>query len=410
MKYRYQAFDRAGKPVSGVTEAAGAAEAGEALRRQGLFVQGIEPEGAPVAAGAGRSRRGRPGGNRLRLVAGFTRQMGVLVSTGTPVVEALGALERQTADAKFRSAIGQVRQMVEEGATLASAMETQTRYFDAVSRSLVAAGESSGKLDAMLSRLADLTRQQLRVRNALVGAMVYPCLLMVVAVSVLLTMLIFVLPRFAGLFKTLNAPLPPSTKVLMSISHALTHYWFFVAPALVLVVGGVIWWLGSPGGQRATDVFVIRAPKLGTLTRNFATARLARLVGVLLESKVQLLEALQLTREAFTNHLYVEMLRGAQESVTRGDPLSQSLVSSGLVAASVCEALRNGERTGQVGRVMLCMADYLDEENEVVVKSLTSILEPIILIILGTVVGLVATSMFMPLFDLTSMTGPGGGP
>lgn len=408
MKFTYHAFDRSGKAVTGQVDADDLAQATELLRRQNLFVSNIERGGDGTSALA--PRQTRSAGKHLRVVAGFTRQLGVLVSTGTPVVEALGALERQAMDAKFKAAVARLRAKVEEGSTLAAAMEEQPDFFNAVARSLVAAGESSGKLDAMLTRLAELTRQQLRIRTALVGAMVYPCLLMVVALGVLTTMLVFVLPRFTGLFKTLNAPLPPTTKALMAVSEALTGYWFICVPAIALAVGGLVFWLKSPGGRRATDTLSISAPKLSTMTRNFATARLARLIGVLLESKVALLESLELTRQAFSNHHYVEMLRKAQEGVTRGEPLSQSLTASGLVAPSVCEAVRNGERTGQVGRVLLSMADFLDEENEVVVKSLTSILEPIILIVLGAVVGLVATSMFMPLFDLTAMTGPGGGP
>ncbi|MFM9996496.1 MAG: type II secretion system F family protein [Phycisphaerales bacterium] len=408
MKFTYHAFDRSGKAVTGLVDADDLAQATELLRRQNLFVSKIERGGDGTSALA--PRQTRSAGKNLRVVAGFTRQLGVLVSTGTPVVEALGALERQAMDARFKAAVAQLRAKVEEGSSLAAAMEAQPHFFNAVARSLVAAGESSGKLDAMLTRLAELTRQQLRIRTALVGAMVYPCLLMVVALGVLTTMLVFVLPRFTGLFKTLNAPLPPTTKALMAVSEALTGYWFICVPAIVAAIGALVYWLKSPGGRRATDTFSISAPKLSTMTRNFATARLARLIGVLLESKVALLEALELTRQAFSNHHYIEMLRKAQEGVTRGEPLSQSLSASGLVAPSVCEAVRNGERTGQVGRVMLSMADFLDEENDVVVKSLTSILEPVILIVLGTVVGLVATSMFMPLFDLTSMTGPGGGP
>lgn len=408
MKFVYQAFDRAGKALTGVVDADDPAHAMELLRRQSLYVSTLERTDA--AGGDDPSKRQRAAGKHLRVVAGFTRQLGVLVSTGTPVVEALGALERQATNESFRGVINQLRLKVEEGSTLAAAMEGAPRYFNAVARSLVAAGESSGQLDAMLTRLAELTRQQLRTRTALVGAMVYPCLLMVVAVGVLVTMLVFVLPRFTGLFKTLNAPLPPTTRALMAISEALTGYWYICVPALAAAVAALAWWLRSPGGRRCVDTFVLAAPKIGALTRNFATARLSRLIGVLLESRVALLDALELTRQAFSNHHYAAMLARAREEVTRGQPLSLSLSESGLVVPAVCEAVRNGERTGQVGKVLVSMADYLDEENEVVVKSLTSILEPIILIALGSVVGLVATSMFMPLFDLTSMTGPGGGP
>jgi type II secretory pathway component PulF len=407
MKFAYEAFDRSGKAASGVIEASSEPDAGEMLRREGLFVSRISAAaGAPAARSTRRAR-----GGRLKNVATFTRQLAVLVSTGTPVVDALEALERQVRDPVFRGTIQDVRRRVEEGATLAQSMEAHPRYFDAVSRSLVSAGESSGRLDAMLNRLADLTRQQVRIRNTLVGAMVYPTLLLTVAAGVLILMMVFVLPRFTGLFKTLNVPLPPTTRALMAVSNAVTTYWYAALLAVAAVVGGAWWFLRTPSGVRAMHTFAVRAPQLGKLTRSFGTARIARLVGVLLESKVQLLEALQLTREACANVHYNELLARTQDQVTRGEPFSAALASGGdLIHPSVCEAVRNGERTGQIGRVLLSMADFLDEENEVVLKSVTSLIEPLILLALGCVVGLVATSMFMPLFDLTSMAGaPGGG-
>lgn len=409
MKFRYTAFDRAGKPASGVKEANSQAEATELLRREGLYVATITAD----RGGAGGASSGwRPGGRggRLKLVATFTRQLAVLVSTGTPVVDALEALERQIADGSFRAAISDLRRRVEEGSTFALAMESHPRYFDAVSRSLVAAGESSGRLDVMLNRLADLTRQQVRVRNTLIGAMVYPCLLMTVAVAVLCLMMLFVLPRFATLFTTLSVPLPPTTRILMAASEFMKDYWYICIGGLGLSIGASVWWLRTPGGVRWLHTIVLRLPQVGRLARSFSTARIARLVGILVESKIQLLEALELTRQACTNVHYIELVGRAQEEVTRGETLSGALTTpDALIHPSVCEAVRNGERTGQIGRVMISMAEFLDEENEVILKSVTSLLEPLILIVLGAVVGLVATSMFMPLFDLTSMAGQPGG-
>ncbi|MCC6661160.1 MAG: type II secretion system F family protein [Phycisphaerales bacterium] len=410
MKYSYQAFTKAGKAASGVVDADTESAAAEQLRREGLFVSKLSVTAGGGGSGAGARARVKPGRNRLKNVSTFTRQLSVLVGTGTPVVDALQALENQVQDPAFKATISDVRRRLEEGSTFAVALEAHPRYFDAVNRSLVAAGESSGRLDVMLKRLAELTRQQLRTRNTLVGAMVYPALLIVVAVAVLILMMVFVLPRFSGLFTTLNVPLPPTTKALMAISTALTSYWYVALGGLIALVVGVKWYLGTDHGVRTVDTFLVRAPQLGKLTRSFATARISRLVGVLLDSKVQLLDALDLTREACSNSHYVELITRAKDEVTRGEPFSGALAAGGgLIHPSVCEAVRNGERTGQIGTVMLSMADFLDEENEVILKSVTSLLEPLILIVLGAVVGLVATSMFMPLFDLTAMAGPGGG-
>lgn len=410
MKFRYQAFDKAGSARSDVIEAGNQAEATELLRREGYFVSSIEA--APDSergGGAAKSGGFRLGGRgaRMKHVAAFMRHLAVLVSTGTPLVDGLSALERQAKDPAWKKVLGDVRGKVEDGSPFSEAMAGHPAYFDTVCRSLIRAGESSGKLDAMLRRLADLTRQQVKMRSSLVGAMVYPAVLIVVAIGVLVTMLGFVMPRFSGLFETLDAPLPPTTKVLMGLSEVLVAYWWAFAGGLVVLVAGVVAWVSSEAGIRQVHTLAVRAPHIGTLCRSLATARIARLMGTLLESKVPMLECLALTRDASTNIHYRNLMDSTQEALTRGESFSAALAAGGLINPSVCEAVRNAERTGQVGEVLTSMADFLDEENEVVVKSVTSLLEPLILVTLGLVVGTVAVSMFMPLFDLTSTAGGG---
>jgi type II secretory pathway component PulF len=415
MKFRYKAYDKAGAARAAVVEAPSHAEAMDTLRREGLFVSELTPVDDAAAAPPGGVPRPTRGsllgrGSRLKHVSAFMRHLAVLVSTGTPLVDALGALERQAREANWRAVVADVRTRIEDGSPFSEALAAHPRYFDSVCRSLVRAGESGGKLDVMLRRLADLTRQQLKTRQTIVGAMVYPCLLVLVAINVLITMLCFVMPRFKGLFETLDAPLPPTTKLLMALSGTLVAYWWAFLGALVLLAIGAVLWVGSESGRLAMHTFAVRAPHLGRLIRSMATARLARLMGVLLESKVPMLETLVLTRDASTNLHYQRLLEDAQAVLTRGDPLSVAISAGGLVSPSVCEAIRNAERTGQVGVVLSSMADFLDEENEVVVKSVTSLLEPVILITLGLIVGAVAISMFLPLFDLTSTAGASGGP
>ncbi len=391
----------------GTLEAAGESDARETLRRQGLFATKIVPASDALAAGTMPSRSKNRGSN-LRHLAGFTRQLHVLVSSGTPMVQALGALERQAVAGHWREVVAKLRHSVEEGSSLSRAMHEQSDVFDAVSRSLVAAGESGGKLDVMLDRLSNVTRKQAHVRTAVRGAMVYPCLLMVIAIGVLIVMLTFVLPRFAELFKTLGTPLPPTTKFVMGISDLLRSYWWGLIAAGVAMVFAVRAWLKTTPGKRVIDTAMVKLPGLGPLVRNFAAARIARLLGVQLLGHVPLLEALQLTREAMQNVLFCELINSAEDAAVEGRSISDAFGRGGLLSPAICEAMRSGEQTGQMGLLLTNIADFLDEDNDVVIKSLTSIIEPIILVVLGALVGFVALSLFLPLFDLTSAMNGGG--
>jgi type II secretory pathway component PulF len=405
MKYAYHAVDGAGKVVSSTIDAADENEAMDALRHKGLFVGELRPATGDALAHAGaRAKNGKRlgTGRRLKNMAMFTRQLTVLVSSGTPLVQALTALERQTKDVAWREIVSGVRAKVEEGSTLSEAMENYPHAFDAIARSLISAGESGGGFETMLDRLAVLSRKQLHVRSALVGAMIYPALLVVVAIGVLALMLLFVLPRFAGLFESLDVKLPPTTQFLMACSDFLRGYWWSLPiVAVAAFVGGRSWMRTAPG-RKAIDTAVLKLPAVGAIMRSFSVARIARVLGVLLAGKVPLLEALALARQTVSNCKYVDLVVRAEEAVTRGSNVSTVFASTDLVSPALCEAIRAGEQSGQMGPLLLNIADFLDEENEVVVKSLTSILEPVILIVLGVLVGFVALSMFLPLFDLTA--------
>ncbi len=234
--------------------------------------------------------------------------------------------------------------------------------------------------------------------------MVYPCLLVVVALVVLTTLLTFVLPRFTMLFKTLDTALPPTTQMLMVMSDFLRGYWWAIIPTLVgsAFLGWA--WIKTESGRRSFATLALRLPRLGALTRNFATAQITRLLGILLQGRVPLVDALQLTQESTANHHYIQLLQNARDAVTRGETLASAFAKTDLVNSSVCEAMRSGDKSGQLGPLLNTIADYLDEENEVTLRSLTSILEPLILIVLGVLVGFVALSLFLPLFDLTAAT------
>ncbi len=404
MKLAFKAYDKSGKVVADTIESADAGAAAEDLSRKGLYVIEIAE-----AAGSSTDDSGKSGtrlfgrAHRLKELAIFTRLLYVLASSGTQLVEALGALERQAKAGPWRDVISAIRLRVEEGLPLSEAMSAHPEYFDPIYCGLVAAGESSGQLPVMLNRLAGLKQKQLRIRNSIVGALIYPSLLLIIAVSVMSLLLFFVVPRFAGLFVTLGVPLPGSTKALVAISTIFRSYWWGILSVLIGCIVVAVAWLKTPAGKLYRDSTILRLPQIGKIVKNFATARIVRLLGVLMESHVTVLEALQLTRQAAGNIRYNELISRAEEQVSQGELISSAFSDTDLITPSVCEAIRSGEQSGRLGPLLVNIADFLDDENEVIVRSLTSIIEPLILVLLGLLVGAVAISMFMPLFDLTSM-------
>ncbi|GMV27079.1 MAG: pilus assembly protein PilC [Phycisphaerae bacterium] len=417
MKFIAKAYQRDGTAATETVEAADAHEATEMLRRRGLLVSEVTPvsesQGLPAAPRAKRGAR-ISGSKRLKHLTGFLRQMSVLVSTGTPLVEAIASLERQADDAAWRNLLTDLRQKMEEGKQLSEAMAWHPECFDCVCRNLIAAGETGGQLEAVLTRLASLVRQQQKIRSEVIGAMAYPSMLILISIVVLTAMIGFVLPRFEGLFKSLDRPVPGSTQMLLSLSHWLRDNWWAPAIGVPAFATLMFFALSTRTGRRWADHFVVKAPMLGSIVRNLAAARVARVTGILVEGRVALLDCLRLVQGTMSNSLYVTSLRNAEDAVTRGEAASGALAAevSGvrLFPAAVIEALRSGERSGRIGPVMLSVADAIDEDNDVLLRSTTRLLEPLILSFLGVVVGLVTLSMFMPLFDLASAGAATGGP
>jgi len=405
MKLAYKAYDGAGKSATGVIEADDTMTATEALRRRGLYVaEVIEQKTTAARRQSGRRQRRVSRSQKLKNIAMFSRQLHVLISSGTQIVDALRAVERQARPGPWRDVIGHLRTRVEEGSSLSDAMQNHEDYFDAIYCNLIAAGESSGHLSEMFDRLAVFKQKQLKVRNSILGAMIYPCMLVTLGLSVFVMLLLFVVPRFSTLFETMGVPLPSSTAALLHISSAFRHFWWAILLLLGGTVFGVRYYLRTPRGRRFRDVLVLRLPYIGRVARSLSSARIISLLGVLLAAKIPVLETLRLVRGATGNILYEELIMQAEEYVSRGEPMSQAFGDTPLFSPSIYEAIRSGEHSGEIDQLLLNVASFLDEENETIVRSLTSIIEPVILIVMGILVGLIAICMFLPLFDLTAMT------
>ena len=410
MKLAYKAYDSAGKSVTGILDAENTPGAVDMLRRKGLFVAEVKAS-IPTEGQKARThhRRRSSGGQRLKDVSWFSRQLFVLISSGTPLADALHALERQARPGPWRDVITSLRTRVEEGTSLAAAMEPHGAYVDPIYRNLIAAGEASGHLMEMFDRLASLKQKQLKLRNSVVGALIYPCLLVSVGVTIFIMLLLFVIPRFAGLFQTMDVALPSSTALLLHASDAVRGYWWLMLLLLAGMVSAVILGVRTPRGRALRDTLVLRLPYIGPVVKSLATARIVSLLGVLMQARIPVLEALRHVRQSTGNSRYQALIARAEESVSRGEAMSAAFEDATLINASVYEAIRSGEASGEIDKLLMNVATFLDEENEVIVRSMTSIIEPLILVVMGVLVGLIAICMFMPLFDLASMTQQGTG-
>jgi len=408
MKFTYEAYTKSGSLKTGTLEASDQGEAEDKLRRKDLLVTRMTADSkhGPKKSASSKRKGGR-GSKKVsvKIVSEFARELSVLVSTGTPLVDAIQSLEIQSKSESWQQTLQGLRSRLEEGDSLSDAMQADFEIFGPVFCSLAAAGESGGNLDVMLIRVSKLLRQEAKIRSNIAGAMMYPILLTGISVVVLAVMIGLVLPRFAGLFESLDTDLPSTTKFLMMISTVMRSYWWGIIPGFGVIVGGLVYWVRTPSGRGVIETQMLKVPVLGKTICSIQTARIFRVLGLLIESKVPILESLELTRKSVSNTKYTDLLTKVEDAVTVGESVSLALSSGDLIVPSAIEAVKNAEQSGRMGPVMIQLADYLDEENETVIKSISSLIEPLIMISLGIMVGFIAVSMFLPLFDLTASAG-----
>ena len=402
MNWRYSGYSTDGAPKRGTVEAASEAAAREELRGKGILVLEIAKDGGATPQ-AKRRVRGPKG--KLADISQFMRHLSVLIGSGTPLTEGVEAMASQTSDEKFRVILNKVQEELESGSPLSEAMAEHPGYFDDVCRAMVSAGETSGKLGDMLDRVSMLMRQKLAMRRAIVGAMIYPCILIAIGFIVVLVMLIMVFPRFEEMFESLETPVPPSTQFFLWLSELLRQWWWAILIGLVPTAVLVRFMLLQPATQRAIDRALLSTPKIGPIVRSIASARMSRMMSLLLQSHLPLLDVLSLCGGSMRSPEYAKLLDDARTAAEAGEPISTVFEKTDLLHGLVRESVRTGERTGNISKMLGNVADFLEEENEATLKALSAIIEPLLLITLGLVVGGIATSMFLPLFDLTASAG-----
>ena len=399
----YNAVDEAGQRLCDSIEASTKHEALEQLRRKGLYVTGIsetQSRVAPTRSAAKNPARG------LRLpqkaLVQITRQLAMLLRAGSELVPGLSAIKRQLRHPRYIELLHRLIADLEEGSPLNEALQKHPRSFDPVYCAIVAAGEASGTLTEMFDRLGNIVSKQRVLRRKISGAMAYPALLIGMCSAITLVILLFVLPRFNMMFTELNVPTPGTTQFLLSISGVLQEHGFALLAGVIGLAGITVATLVSAAGRQWLADIQIYIPIIGRLRSRLIQGQVFRTLGTLLESGVGLLESIELAARSTTNYRYRKLFVDLTETVTSGGGMAAAFEKSGLVDPAMCQAIRTGEDCGNLGGSFTFCADTYDETNEEFITTITRLMEPIILIGMGLVVGMVAVSLFMPLFDMTS--------
>lgn len=410
--YAYKGFDAAGKNVNSTRDADSQRTLKQNLRRDGVFVTDIKEVGGSGAKKKAKAESGlAPVLQRLgervssQELAMATRQMSTLVGAGIPLVEGLNALIDQLDNAYFKTVMSDVKTRVNEGSGFGDALGFHPRVFSKLYVNLVRAGESSGAMDVVLSRLADFTEAQAELRSKLIGSMVYPVLMMIMAMGVTSFIFVVVVPRIAKIFESQDVPLPIPTRILIGASQAVLDYGYIFVPLVALIIWGTVRYLKSKKGRPKWDKFILNVPVFGPLMRMVAVTRFSKTLSTLLGSGVPLLTAFDIVRSVVNNTLLAEVIDNARDCVKEGDSIAAPFKRSGQFPPIVTHMIAIGEKSGQLEEMLANIATAYDAQVDARLRALTSILEPVMIVMMGVVVGFIVFSVLLPMLQLASFSG-----
>ena len=405
MNYEFTALDPKGGRFTDSIESPDLQSAQQELMQRGLLVlevttrsrkrTAVRPATGAAAVAAGVRCRSAE-------IVLFAKQMGMMLQAGASVVPALRALQQQPGRPAWHSVIGDVAERVEGGAALHEALQQHPLAFSGMVRSIVRAGETTGQLGPAFLQLAKLLETRHRAKSKVIGALGYPAILLVLAAGVVVTTTLFILPRFATLFEMLNTDLPLITTLMLDTAQAMKAWWPVAIGTPIAAIAAAVLWLRSPVGCDVFARLVFRVPMLRRVWSSVLLTQLLQLWGAALKSRVPLLEAIQQGRDVTSNVVIREMVDDICDSVRQGQTVTSAMRRYPFVPAPVMAAVATGEESGKLGESLEFVGAWLDEESSTLIASLTRIVEPAILILMGVIVGTVAISLFLPLFELAT--------
>lgn len=405
--YEYKGLTTAGKTVKGIQDAESQSVLRSHLQSKGIFVTEVfEGKGA---AGAADNRdidfKKMLQFVTLRDIAVLTRQLATLLRAGIPLVESLSALSDQSEKDELKRVLSDVRRQVNEGSSLANALGKHPKQFSDLYVNMVKAGESAGNLDVVLQRLTEFLEAQIELRSKVVGAMIYPIIMLFIGFGIMTLLFTFVIPKITAIFKDQDATLPLLTRFLIFTSDVFANWWFILFPAIGLSIWGFLRWKASKDGKDIWDRFVLKVPFVGNLVRMIAIARFARTLGTLLASGVPLLQALNIVKDILGNNRLIQVVEEARVNIREGESIAQPLKRSGEFPPLVTHMINIGERSGQLEEMLENVAISYKQQVDVRIQALTTVLEPVMIVFMGIGAAIVVFGIMLPILQLNQMVG-----
>lgn len=394
--YGYEVIDKAGKTSKGSIDADSIGAARAELKRQNVTVINISEQNA-LTKDINIEIGGKP---TTRDLSVFCRQFVSMTKAGVSILEAMRMLCEQTENARLRKALEEVRVSMEKGEPLAESLAKAPKIFPGIMVNMVAAGEASGSLETSLERVATQLERSSRTQALVKKAMIYPIVLMIVAIAVVIVMLVFVIPQYASMFETLDTDLPAITKGVLAASDFIKAKWYFLVAGVLVAVFGIKTFAGSNAGKHVFGKIAIIAPGVKELTIKSAASSMARTMSTLMAAGVPMVEAVDIVSNTMTNIWFKEALLDAKEQIGLGVPFSKPLEDCGLYPPMVYHMVRIGEESGAIEEMLDKLADYYDEEVEMAVQSLMAVMEPAIIIVLAGIVGVLIGSVLAPMMKM----------
>ena len=397
--YSYSAINADGFELSGELYAPDLSGAREQLRLRGLLASRLE-EKSSAGDDTARNVFKKVKPKTLQI---FSRQFATMIEAGLNVVQALVILEEQTEDLYFASVVREMRADVEGGLLLSQAMARHPKIFDRLFISMVEAGEAAGILDEVLDRVAMHIEKATQIKRRVKGAMLYPLMVLSFASLVLTGLLLFLVPVFVNIFSQLGGDLPKLTQYVVAVSDLLKHRFYIIFPAIAGLIIGFRKWKKTDEGRKQWDRFKLRVPKIGPVVLKVTMARFSRTLSTLVSAGVDIIQALEITGQTAGNWRVESALADVRAKVHEGVPIAQPLVDNDIFPPMVAQMVKIGEETGELEKMLGKIADFYEDEVDAAIQSLTSIVEPLMMILVGCMVGVIVIAMYLPMFRMLSL-------
>lgn len=399
--FEYKGVNSAGKNIKGNVDAPNAAEAKTRLRRESIFVTEIvESLKAQAASSSTTISFGR--GVSTQDLSLMTQQLATLLSSGVPLVDSLGALVDQVESVRLKQTLSDIRERVNEGGSLADAMKQHPKIFNGLYVNMIRAGEASGQLEAVLDRLTVFTENQNKLQGKIVSAMAYPIFMIIMGIASVIIIMTVVMPKLITLYEGMNVALPLPTRILIATSHFMTTYWYILTAIVGTAIYFTVRYFRTEKGKYWRDQKMLTIPLFGSMFRMVAVARFANTLSTLLASGVPILNAMEIVKRVVDNRILAEVIEKVRVNISEGDSIAEPLRKSKQFPALVTHMIAVGEKSGELEAMLLKVSETYNNQVETKVEALTSLIEPLMILIMVGVIGSVILSVMLPIFQMSN--------